>query len=124
MTGSAVDLSLAQERANAVLQAWYPGSQGGRAVAQVLFGEASPSGKLPVTFYRGVEDLPDFTDYAMAGRTYRYYQGEPLYPFGYGLTYGDCRWPPPRPSPWRRACGCGWPWQTGAPPPGRCSRST
>ena len=91
MTGSAVDLSLAQERANAVLQAWYPGSQGGRAVAQVLFGEASPSGKLPVTFYRGVEDLPDFTDYAMAGRTYRYYQGEPLYPFGYGLTYGDCQ---------------------------------
>ena len=91
MTGSAVDLSLAQERANAVLQAWYPGSQGGRSVAQVLFGEASPSGKLPVTFYRGVEDLPDFTDYAMAGRTYRYYQGEPLYPFGYGLTYGDCQ---------------------------------
>ena len=91
MTGSAVDLRLPQEKASAVLQAWYPGSQGGRAVAQVLFGEASPSGKLPVTFYRGLSDLPAFTDYAMAGRTYRYYQGEPLYPFGYGLTYGDCQ---------------------------------
>lgn len=91
MTGSAVDLRLPQEKANAVLQAWYPGSQGGKAVAQVLFGQASPSGKLPVTFYNDVADLPEFTDYAMAGRTYRYYQGEVLYPFGYGLTYGDCQ---------------------------------
>src|SRR5699024_5602772 len=73
-----------------VLQAWYPGPQGGRAVAQVLFGQASPSGKLPVTFYNEIEDLPPFTDYAMAGRTYRYFTGEVLYPFGYGLTYGDC----------------------------------
>ncbi|MGI6254678.1 MAG: glycoside hydrolase family 3 C-terminal domain-containing protein [Acutalibacter sp.] len=91
MTGSAVDLRLPQEKANAVLQAWYPGARGGKAVAQVLFGEASPSGKLPVTFYNGLEDLPEFTDYTMAGRTYRYYQGEVLYPFGYGLTYGDCQ---------------------------------
>ena len=91
MTGSAVDLRLPQEKANAVLQAWYPGPQGGKVVAQVLFGQASPSGKLPVTFYNGLDDLPEFTDYTMAGRTYRYYQGEVLYPFGYGLTYGDCQ---------------------------------
>ena len=90
MTGSAVDLRLPQQKADAVLQAWYPGPQGGRAVAQVLFGQASPSGKLPVTFYNEIEDLPPFTDYAMAGRTYRYFTGEVLYPFGYGLTYGDC----------------------------------
>lgn len=91
MTGSAVDLRLPQCKASAVLQVWYPGSQGGRAVTQVLFGEVSPSGKLPVTFYNDVDDLPAFTDYAMTGRTYRYYQGEVLYPFGYGLTYGKGR---------------------------------
>lgn len=90
MSGSSVDLRAAQERAGALLQAWYPGSEGGRAVAQVLFGEASPSGKLPVTFYNSTEDLPDFNDYSMENRTYRYYQGTPLYPFGYGLTYGRC----------------------------------
>ena len=91
MTGSAVDLRLPQQKAGAILQAWYPGAAGGRAVAQVLFGQASPAGKLPVTFYNSVDDLPPFTDYAMAGRTYRYHQGPVLYPFGYGLTYGDCR---------------------------------
>ena len=91
MSGSSIDLRLAQERAGAVLQAWYPGPEGGRAVAQALFGEISPSGKLPVTFYNDISDLPDFTDYSMEGRTYRYYRGEPLYPFGYGLTYGDCK---------------------------------
>ena len=90
--GSAIDLSAAQERANAVLLSWYPGAGGGRAVAELLFGEASPSGKLPVTFYKNeaLEELPDFTDYSMANRTYRYYGGTPLYPFGYGLTYGRC----------------------------------
>ena len=91
MTGSAMDLSLAQEKAAAVLQLWYPGARGGKAVADLLFGEYSPSGKLSVTFYRSLEELPDFEDYSMKGRTYRYMEGEALYPFGYGLTYGDVR---------------------------------
>ena len=92
LVGSAIDLSEAQEKADAVLLGWYPGAGGGRAVAELLFGEVSPSGKLPVTFYRNeaLKDLPDFTDYSMFGRTYRYYCGEPLYPFGYGLSYGAC----------------------------------
>lgn len=87
--GSAMDLNLPEEKANAVLQVWYPGSQGGHALANVLFGITSPSGKLPVTFYKSLDDLPDFEDYSMKGRTYRYLEKEPLYPFGYGLTYGD-----------------------------------
>lgn len=91
MTGSAMDLSLAQEKAAAVLQLWYPGARGGKAVADLLFGDASPSGKLPVTFYRSAKELPPFEDYSMKGRTYRYMEGEALYPFGYGLTYGDVR---------------------------------
>lgn len=89
MTGSAVDLKYAHEHCAAVLQAWYPGARGGRAIADILFGEISPSGKLPVTFYRDTEELPDFEDYSMKGRTYRYFTGTPLYPFGYGLTYSD-----------------------------------
>jgi beta-glucosidase len=88
MTGSAMAIGYAQEHCSAILQAWYPGSQGGLAVARTLFGEVSPSGKLPVTFYHSTDDLPDFCDYSMKGRTYRYYQGQPLYPFGYGLSYG------------------------------------
>ena len=91
MTGSAMDLSLAQEKAAAVLQLWYPGARGGKAVADLLFGKYSPSGKLPVTFYRSLEELPDFENYSMKGRTYRYMENEALYPFGYGLTYGDVR---------------------------------
>ncbi len=79
--------SLNVPQGNAQLLAWYPGQAGGRALARILFGEVSPSGKLPLTFYRRVEDLPEFTDYSMKGRTYRYYEGEVLYPFGYGLTY-------------------------------------
>ncbi len=92
MAGSAIDLSEAQEKADAVLLTWYPGAQGGRAVAELLFGKASPSGKLPVTFYRNeaLAEMPDFTDYSMQNRSYRYYRGEPLYPFGYGLSYGRC----------------------------------
>lgn len=91
MAGSSVDLSTAQEEADAVLLAWYPGARGGKAVAELLFGKASPSGKLPVTFYKNeaLNEMPEFTDYSMENRTYRYYQGEPLYSFGYGLTYGD-----------------------------------
>lgn len=89
LSGSAMDLSEADRRAAAILQLWYPGAQGGRAAAEILFGEVSPSGKLPVTFYRSLEHLPEFTDYSMKGRTYRYLKEEPLYPFGYGLTYGN-----------------------------------
>lgn len=89
MTGSAMDLRYADEHCAAILQGWYPGARGGMAIADVLFGRVSPSGKLPVTFYRSTEDLPAFTDYAMKGRTYRYYTGEVLYPFGYGLSYAD-----------------------------------
>ena len=86
-SGSALAVNWAAEHVPAILQCWYPGAQGGRAVAETLFGECSPEGRLPVTFYRSLEQLPDFTDYAMAGRTYRYMKSEPLYPFGYGLSY-------------------------------------
>ena len=91
MAGSAIDLGDAADKADAVLLGWYPGARGGRAVAELLLGKKSPSGKLPVTFYRNsqLDEMPAFTDYAMQGRTYRYFPGEPLYPFGYGLTYGD-----------------------------------
>lgn len=91
LAGSAIDLSEAENQADAVLLGWYPGAGGGRAIADLIFGKESPSGKLPVTFYRNeaLDELPAFTDYAMTNRTYRYYRGEPLYPFGYGLTYGD-----------------------------------
>ncbi len=90
MSGSSIDPEEADENADAIFLSWYPGAQGGRAVADLLFGKESPSGKLPVTFYRNeaLEEMPAFTDYSMLGRTYRYYQGVPLYPFGYGLTYG------------------------------------
>ena len=89
MTGSAMDLRYADEHCAAIIQGWYPGARGGTAIADVLFGKVSPSGKLPVTFYQSTDDLPEFTDYAMANRTYRYYTGQPLYPFGYGLSYAD-----------------------------------
>jgi beta-glucosidase len=89
LSGSALDLSWADARANAVVQVFYPGAQGGLAVAELLFGECAPEGKLPLTFYKSDADLPDFREYAMQNRTYRYFNGEPLYPFGYGLGY-DC----------------------------------
>ncbi len=93
MAGSSIDLGDAADRANAVLLAWYPGARGGKTVADILLGKLSPSGKLPLTFYKNdqLDRMPAFTDYAMEGRTYRYIKEAPLYPFGYGLTYGDCR---------------------------------
>ncbi|WP_329743558.1 glycoside hydrolase family 3 protein [Dyella sp. A6] len=87
LSGGAVALNWAQQHADAILAAWYPGEQGGRAIAQVLAGDYNPGGRLPVTFFRSVDDLPPFDSYDMQGRTYRYFKGIPLYPFGYGLSY-------------------------------------
>lgn len=87
MNGSALAVNWINEHANAVLDAWYPGEEGGAAVAETLSGENNPAGRLPVTFYKGVDQLPHFEDYGMANRTYRYFTGKPLYPFGYGLSY-------------------------------------
>ena len=89
MSGSALAINWAQEHVPAILQAWYPGALGGKAVAEILFGEYSPEGKLPVTFYKSVEELPDFRDYSMDGRTYRYMKQDALYPFGFGLSYAE-----------------------------------
>ena len=86
-SGSAIAMVPETENTEAILQAWYPGERGGEAVAKVLFGEVNPSGKLPVTFYRHTNDLPDFLDYTMKNRTYRYFKGEALFPFGHGLSY-------------------------------------
>jgi len=87
MTGSAIAVEWAQRNVPAIVVGWYPGQQGGNAVADVLFGAVNPAGRLPVTFYRSVEQLPAFADYDMKGRTYRYFRGDPLYPFGHGLSY-------------------------------------
>ncbi len=87
MNGSPLNLSWAKDNASAILEAWYPGQAGGLAIANVLSGKTNPAGRLPLTFYRSVDDLPPFGDYAMAGRTYRYFAGTPVYPFGYGLSY-------------------------------------
>ena len=87
MTGSALSFEWAKAHIPAIMVAWYPGQRGGSAVADALFGDANPAGRLPVTFYTSVSQLPPFADYDMHGRTYRYFSGEPLYPFGYGLSY-------------------------------------
>ena len=87
LAGSAMDLSWAHKHTNAIIDAWYPGARGGKAIAEAIFGEYSPNGRLPVTFYASTDDLPDFDDYSMDNRTYRYFKGTPLYPFGYGLSY-------------------------------------
>ena len=97
-SGSPIGLEPETQSCDAILQAWYPGQAGGQAVAEVLFGDYNPAGRLPVTFYKNVDQLPDFEDYNMTGRTYRYFQGEPLFPFGHGLsyttfTYGDIQLP-------------------------------
>lgn len=89
MTGSAIGLEWEDRNIPAIVNAWYGGQAGGDALADVLFGDFNPSGKLPLTFYRSVEDLPDFEDYSMEGRTYRYFKGEPVYAFGHGLSYTD-----------------------------------
>jgi beta-glucosidase len=87
VNGSALSITWAQENIPAIVEAWYPGEEGGNAVADVLFGDYNPSGRLPVTFYKSVNDLPDFSDYSMKNRTYRYFTGEVLFPFGHGLSY-------------------------------------
>ena len=98
LNGSAVSINWAAKNVPAILEAWYPGQAAGAAIADVLFGDYNPAGRLPVTFYKSVDDLPPFDDYAMAGHTYRYFSGEPLFPFGYGLSfstfeYSDVRMP-------------------------------
>jgi len=92
LSGSAVAFPGADEHVNAIVQAWYPGQAAGTAIADVLLGNYNPAGRLPVTFYRSTADLPGFTDYAMAGRTYRYFKGKPRYPFGHGLSYTQFRY--------------------------------
>jgi beta-glucosidase len=87
MNGSALSVNWANEHANAIVDAWYSGEEGGTAIGETLAGVNNPAGRLPVTFYTGVDQLPPFEDYAMKGRTYRYFEGKPLYPFGYGLSY-------------------------------------
>ena len=89
MSGSAIAVNWAKQHANAIVQAWYPGEEGGTAIAETLAGDNNPAGRLPITVYKGVEQLPEFADYSMARRTYRYFDGEPLFPFGYGLSYSS-----------------------------------
>jgi len=91
VSGSCINLSKQKDQCDAVLQCFYPGAMGGLALADILFGKVSPSGRLPVTFYESVDDLPDFTDYSMENRTYKFFKGSPLYEFGYGLTYSDIK---------------------------------
>jgi beta-glucosidase len=87
MNGSALAVNWAEEHVPAIVEAWYPGEEGGTAVAGLLAGDFNPGGRLPVTFYKSVEQLPAFDDYSMSKRTYRYFDGQPLYPFGYGLSF-------------------------------------
>jgi beta-glucosidase len=92
LSGSALAVPWAAEHVPAIVQAWYPGQAAGTAIAELLFGDVNPSGRLPVTFYRSVHDLPPFADYRMANRTYRYFGGLPLFPFGHGLSYTHFRY--------------------------------
>jgi beta-glucosidase len=106
MSGSAVALNWAAGHVPAIIQAWYPGGEGGQAVAELIAGDFSPSGRLPVTFYKSVADLPPFKDYGMQGRTYKYFKGEPLYPFGHGLSYTHFTYKPAAPAPKAVCAGC------------------
>lgn len=92
MNGSALAVDWAKKHANAIVEAWYPGEEGGTAIADVLAGKTNPAGRLPITFYASTKDLPPFDDYSMAGRTYRYYAGTPLWGFGFGLSYSTFQW--------------------------------
>jgi beta-glucosidase len=92
LNGSAVAVNWAAEHVPAIVEAWYPGQAAGTAIADVLFGDYNPAGRLPVTFYKSVDQLPPFTDYDMQGKTYRYFEGEPLFPFGHGLSYTKFRY--------------------------------
>jgi beta-glucosidase len=92
MNGSALGINWADEHIPAIVEAWYPGEEGGAAVAALLAGDFSPAGRLPVTFYKSVDQLPAFDDYSMSSRTYRYFKGEPLYPFGFGLSYTNFKY--------------------------------
>jgi beta-glucosidase len=94
-SGSALSVNWADAHVPAILEAWYPGESGGKAVAEVLAGDVSPSGRLPVTFYKSVDQLPPFDDYSMSNRTYRYFNDEVLYPFGYGLGYSTFQYSNP-----------------------------
>jgi beta-glucosidase len=96
MNGSALSVNWADQHVPAIVEAWYPGGDGGHAVAQLLAGDFSPAGRLPVTFYRSADQLPAFNDYSMANRTYRYFKGDVLYPFGHGLSYTSFRYGKPR----------------------------
>jgi len=92
MNGSALAVDWTKQHANAIVEAWYPGEEGGTAIAKVLTGEVNPGGRLPVTFYASTKDLPAFDDYSMSNRTYRYFHGTPLWGFGYGLSYSTFKW--------------------------------
>lgn len=87
LSGSALAVNWANEHVPAIVHAWYPGEEGGVAIAEALFGDYNPAGRLPVTFYRSIDQLPPFDNYPMDGRTYRFFKDEPLYPFGHGLSY-------------------------------------
>ena len=87
LNGSALSINWENENIPAIIEAWYPGQAGGTAIADVIFGDYNPAGRLPITFYKDINDIPPFSDYTMSGKTYRYFKGLPLYEFGYGLSY-------------------------------------
>jgi beta-glucosidase len=96
LNGSAVSINWEKENLPAILEAWYPGQAAGTAIADILFGDYNPAGRLPLTFYKDVNDIPDFDNYNMDGFTYRYFKGEPLFPFGFGLSYTTFEYSTPK----------------------------